>query len=87
MNEPEITARLTRIFRDVFDDDELELRPDMTADDVDGWDSLRHVRLVLTVEKAFGTRFPASEVANLKNVGELVALIGKRTQAQSAASS
>ena len=87
MDEADITARLTRIFRDIFDDDELELRPDMTADEVDGWDSLRHVRLVLTVEKAFGTRFPASEVANLKNVGELVALIGRRTQgtAQSAA--
>lgn len=63
------------IFREVLDDDELELQPSTTATDVDGWDSLVHVTLMMKVEKAFGLRFRASEISDLKNVGELVALI------------
>jgi acyl carrier protein len=62
------------VFADVFDED-VELQDDMTSKDVDGWDSLSHIRLVLTVERAFGVRFATSEVDRLKNVGELVSLI------------
>ena len=78
---------LKAVIGSVIEADPTRLTEASGLDQTDGWDSLRHVRLVLTVEKAFGTRFPASEVANLKNVGELVALIGRRTQgtAQSAA--
>jgi len=71
----EIYQELTIIFRDVFCDDELQLEPELCAADVSGWDSLRHVRLILTVERKFNQRFPASKVAELKNVSELVALI------------
>jgi acyl carrier protein len=78
MNSTEIYGKLTTIFRDVFDEDGLSLTPETTADDVDGWDSLTHIRLVLAVSKAFGVKFSASEIGNLKNVGEFVALIEKK---------
>jgi acyl carrier protein len=75
MEEGQIYQRLSEIFSDVFDDDAVALKPETTADDVDGWDSLSHIRLVLSVEKAFGVKFSAAEVGKLKNVGELVGLI------------
>jgi acyl carrier protein len=75
MQSAEIYQRLTRIFHDVFDDDSIVVRPDLTADDVEEWDSLSHIRLVLTVEKNFNVKFSASEIAKLKNVGEFVDLI------------
>lgn len=68
-------ATLTRVFHDVFDDDSIVVTPELTADDVDEWDSLAHIRLVVAVEKKFGMKFSAAEVGQLKNVGELVSLI------------
>jgi acyl carrier protein len=78
MDEPQIYARLAGIFRDVFDEDSIEITPELSAEDVDGWDSLMHVRLLLTVEKAFKIKFTTSEIGKLKNVGDLVALIQAR---------
>jgi len=75
MQTPEIYVRLTQIFHDLFDDPELILSPTLTARDVDGWDSLNHIRLVLSVQKAFGVRFSAAEIGRLANVGDLVQLI------------
>lgn len=75
MQNAEIYQRLNSIFRDVFHEDDIVVRPDLTAEDVDEWDSLSHIRLVLTVEKAFNVKFSASEIGNLKNVGEFVQLI------------
>jgi acyl carrier protein len=75
MEEGQVYQRLNAIFGDVFDDDTVALKPETTADDVDGWDSLSHIRLVLSVEKAFNVKFSAAEVGKLKNVGELVGLI------------
>jgi acyl carrier protein len=68
-------AKLTEIFRDVFDDESIVVAPQLTADDVDEWDSLAHVRLVLAVEKKFALKFSAAEVGRLKNVGEFATLI------------
>jgi acyl carrier protein len=70
-----IYNRLTEVFRDVFDEDDLVLKPEMTADDVDGWDSLSHIRLVLAVSKAFNVKLTAAESSRLKNVGEFADLI------------
>ncbi|MDB5893914.1 MAG: acyl carrier protein [Rhodoferax sp.] len=70
-----IYTRLTPIFHDVFDDEGIVVTPALTADDVDEWDSLAHIRLVLAIEKKFGLKFSAAEVGRLKNVGEFVALI------------
>jgi acyl carrier protein len=78
-NMDSIYARLTDVFHDVFGDDGLVLRPELTAQDVPEWDSLSHIRLILAVQKAFGTQFPAAQTANLKNVGELVELIRVKT--------
>ena len=78
MDEPQIYARLAEVFQDVFDDDSIEVTPELTAKDVDGWDSLTHIRLILTVEKAFKIKFSTSEIGKLENVGELVKLIRAR---------
>ena len=78
MEKVQVYSKLTAVFREVFDEDELNLTPQTTADDVDGWDSLAHIRLVLAVSKAFGVKFSASEIGNLKNVGEFADLIEKK---------
>lgn len=75
MENSEIYQKLTGIFHDVFGDDSIVLRPNLTADDVDGWDSLSHIRLMVTVEKAFHLKFSASSFGKLKNVQDLVDLI------------
>ncbi len=73
MEDPILTG-LTTVFREVFDDDELVLKPEFTANDVEGWDSLAHIRLILSVQKKFGVKFSPVEMNRLKNVGDLVAL-------------
>ncbi|MCW0000111.1 acyl carrier protein [Pararhizobium sp. YC-54] len=75
----EIYVRLETIFRDVFDDDDLIVTPQLTARDVDGWDSMMNVQLMLSVERAFKVHFSASQIASLGNVGELAALIQRMT--------
>jgi acyl carrier protein len=79
MLQAEIEQRLSAIFRDVFEDDELVPTPEMTADDVEDWDSLSHVRMILTVEQEMKVKFAASEVTSLKNFGDLVHLIEVKT--------
>ena len=66
---------LNQVFQDFFEDDELKINRDTQAEDVEGWDSVRHVSLMVKIEKTFGMRFTSSQVASLKNVGELVDLI------------
>ena len=75
MQEAAVYEKLTAVFQNVFDEGDLVLKPGMTADDVEGWDSLSHIRLVLTVSKVFGVKFSAAEVGGLKNVGEFVDVI------------
>jgi acyl carrier protein len=75
METGEIYKKLNTVFEAVFDDDSIVVRPELSADDVDGWDSLTHIRLILTVEKAFQVKFSASEIGKLKNVGGLAELI------------
>ena len=75
MDEPQIYQRLTEVFQDVFDEDSIEVTPKLSADDVDGWDSLTHIRLILTIEKVFKIKFSTTEIGKLENVGDLVALI------------
>jgi acyl carrier protein len=75
MDETKIYTRLTELFEDVFDEDSIKLSPGLSAKDVDGWDSLTHIRLMLTVEKAFKIKLSTSEIGKLQNVGDLVALI------------
>jgi acyl carrier protein len=79
MEKLQIYARLDMIFQEVFDDDLIRLTPELSAKDVDGWDSLNHIRLMLTIEKAFKIKFSTSEIGKLENVGDLVDLIEART--------
>jgi acyl carrier protein len=78
MDQQQIYTRLSGIFENVFDDDSIKLGPELSAKDVDEWDSLTHIRLLLTIEKAFKIKFTTSEVGKLENVGDLVALIEAR---------
>ena len=73
-----VKETLTEVFQDVFDDDELELFDEMTAEDVEEWTSLTHIQLIVAVEKKFGVKFTTVEVMKLKNVGEFIALIEKK---------
>jgi acyl carrier protein len=79
MDNAAIYAKLTEIFRDVLENDEIVLAPHLTANDVAGWDSLSHIRLVLAVQRVFHVSFTASQVGRLKNVGELADLIQSKT--------
>ncbi len=79
IDEARVYQRLTQIFHDVFQEDDLVLKPELSAKDVEGWDSLSHIRLVISVEKAFSLKFSASEVGTLKNVGDLVGLIKSKS--------
>jgi acyl carrier protein len=74
-DRPSIFEQLTEVFRDVFDDDELVIDATTTAQDVEGWNSLAHIRLVVSIEKSFKLRFSAAEIGNLKNVGDMIELI------------
>jgi acyl carrier protein len=78
MTEEQIYPQLTEVFQDVFDEESIELTPELSAKDVDGWDSLTHIRLILTIERAFKIKFSTSEIGKLKNVGDLVELIAAR---------
>jgi acyl carrier protein len=75
MDDTKIYAQLSEVFESVFDDDSIQLTPALTAKDVDGWDSLTHIRLLLPVERSFKVKFSTTEIGKLENVGSLVALI------------
>ena len=75
MTEPELYAGLNEVFRQVLDDETIALAPEMTADDVAGWDSMNHIFIVVEIEKRFGIKFQAAEMEELKNVGELAGLV------------
>ena len=77
-----IFEKLTEVFRDVFSDDELEISPETTAQDVEDWDSLIHIRLILSVEKEFGIRFSTAELAQFDNVGQLADLVSEKVSAK-----
>jgi len=74
----DIYQRLTPIFEDVFDEDDLVVTAETTANDISEWDSLRHIRLIIAVEKEYAIKFLTSEVNDFKNVGELVAMINAK---------
>ena len=73
------TMRLTDVFRDVFNNDELMISRDTSAKDIENWDSVTHVSLIVKVETTFGIRFTSAQVAHLQTVGELIDLIEQKT--------
>jgi acyl carrier protein len=79
MEQAQVRSQVTRIFQDVFSDPALELTDEMTANDVEQWDSLTHINLIVALEKNFRIRFTTGEVNQLRNVGDLIALIRRKT--------
>lgn len=71
----ELQDKLNRIFCEVFDDDDIKITPEMTANDVEGWDSLSHVNLIVAIESKFKITFSQKELLTFKNVGGLLASI------------
>lgn len=67
-----VIERLNAVFCEVFDDDDLKISPEMTANDVEGWDSLSHINLIVAVEGAFKIKFNQKELLTHKNVGDLL---------------
>lgn len=78
MTREEIFDSLNEVFRDVFDDDDITVTENTTADDIEDWDSLEHINLIVATEKKFGVKFTMSEVTGMKNVGEMVDVILQR---------
>jgi acyl carrier protein len=78
MEDAIVYERLSNIFQNIFDDDSIVVTPTLSAQDVDGWDSLTHISLLLTVEKSFKVKFTTTEINKLENVQGLVKLIQAR---------
>lgn len=80
MERIEITEKLTAIFHEVFGDNEIVLRDEMTAKDVEKWDSLTHMMMITKVEEMFGIKFKLKELNKLKQVGDLIVIIESKVQ-------
>ena len=78
MEKEEIYERLNNVFRDVFDDESIVVKPETTANDIEDWDSLEHINLVVAVEQEFGMKFNMNEVTTMKDVGDMVKIILER---------
>lgn len=70
--------RLETIFKDVFDDEDLQINKSTSAIDIDEWDSLAHIRLILQIEKSFSLHFEASEIEKVENVGQMAEFISRK---------
>ncbi|HEY9568869.1 MAG TPA: acyl carrier protein [Thalassobaculum sp.] len=81
MNHDTLYQTLTEIFRDVFDDPALVATPELSAADVAEWDSFNHINVIVAAEQRFGVKFHASEIESLRNVGEFVELIARKSEA------
>ena len=75
MTRDEVYVRLNEIFRDVFDDDSITVSDSTTSADIEEWDSLEHINLVVAVEEEFGFKFQMGQVVSMKDVGEMVDII------------
>lgn len=78
MKTADIYATLTQLLRDVLGNDAIEISPEMTAADIDGWDSFNHLNIIVAVETSFGIRFGTREIDGLHSIGDLVRAISNR---------
>lgn len=78
MTREEVFEKLNQVFEDVFDDEEIRVNDSTTSEDIEDWDSLEHINLIVAVEKKFGMKFNMGEVTTMKNVGEMADIILKR---------
>jgi acyl carrier protein len=75
MIQEEIVGKLQPVFQKVLEANDITITRDLTAHDVETWDSLRHIQLISEVERTFGIKFKLREVVSMKNVGDLIDLI------------
>ncbi len=78
MSREEVYEQVNEVFATIFDDVEIKINDETTSDDIEDWDSLEHINLVVAIEKRFNIRFDMSEVNKLNNVGEMVDIILSR---------
>jgi acyl carrier protein len=78
MNKNEIFTRLTEVFQDIFDDENITVDETTTPDDIEDWDSLEHIRLISAIESEFKVRFNMSQISAMKNVGEMADIISEK---------
>lgn len=79
-SKEQVLASTTIVFRDILKKDNLKLNRNSTAADIEGWDSWAHINIIVSIEKNFNIRFSADEASSLKNIGELIDLIMKKTK-------
>jgi len=79
MTEVEVIAKLEQVFRDIFDEEELIINNETTAEDIEDWDSLAHINLVVSIEKEFDVKFALGELQALRNVGGMVDLVIRKS--------
>ncbi len=77
----EIIEQLNPLFRDVLEDDSIQLSPATTANDIENWDSITNIQLIVAIEKKYKIRFTSREIQNFKNVGELADAVVAKTAA------
>jgi len=78
MNKEQIYSQLTNVFHEVFEDQSIVPTPDMKASDVEEWDSLNHINLIVAIEARFKIKFKTAELESLRDVGHLVEIIEKK---------
>jgi len=82
LNREEITRKLTEVFRSVFDDDTIVLTPQTTSDDIEEWDSLNQIKIILAAEQVFGLKLNARKINVLTNVGQMIDYLMEEAAAQ-----
>lgn len=80
MNKEQVLKILNEVFCQIFDDEELVIDESTTAADIEDWDSLEHINLIVACEKKFSIKFDISEIGKMKNVGDMVAMIVKKSE-------
>ena len=75
MTREEVYETLNSVFRELFDDEAIQVNDSTTAPDIDGWDSLEHINLIVAIEDEFNVKFSMGETLSMKNVGEMVDIL------------
>jgi len=79
MQEIEVYTTLSDIFRDVFMREDMQLKPELTAKDVPGWDSFKQIEIIIAIEEKYGIKFHTKELDSLSNVGDLARVVMTKT--------